>query len=87
MALARFAQKVQRRWKDAEQANVASEQKLSKERKQRKDAQYQLKNALASASQTIEALRVAEAQLMKWRERQPYINHYLGLVTTLSEYV
>lgn len=85
MALARFAQQVQRRWKDAEQARAASEQKFSKERKQRKDAQQQLKDAHASATETTESLQAAEAQLKKWKDRQPYINHYLGLVKTLSE--
>jgi len=87
MALARFAQKVQKRWKDAAQARVASEQALSKERKQRKHAQQQLKDALASAAESAESLQKAEAQLKKWKDRQPCINHYLGLVKTLSESV
>lgn len=87
MALARFAQKVQRRRKDAEQARKAAEQSSSEERKQRKHAQQRLKDAVAGADESAGSLQKAEAQLKKWKDRQPYINHYLGLVKTMSEYV
>jgi len=85
VALIRFAHTMHRRLKVTEQAQEASEQSLSKERRQRKQAQQQLKEVAASAADTAESLRRAEDQLRKWKDRQPYINHYLGLVTTMSE--
>lgn len=87
MALAQFSQKVHRRWNEAEQKRAAAEQGHAKERKHRKQLQTEMKRLEKQISTSREESEKAEAQLKKWRDRQPIINHYLGVVKTMAEYI
>lgn len=53
----------------------------SKERKQRRHVQSEL----SSVKGRIEGLEKAEAQLKRWEERKPAINHYLAVVHDMAE--
>lgn len=54
------------------------ESTLSKERKQWRKHEVELNERIA-------ALEKTEAKLKKWEARKAMINHYLGLVSKMSE--
>lgn len=87
MSLARCAQKFHIRSLDAERNRMSAEQARAKERKHRKQLQAGLKEMEVRAISSNTAMGKAEAQSKKWRDRQPIINHYLGMVKTMAEYI
>lgn len=76
--LVHYAKQVTKSWKVAEKKRRAMENTLSKERKQWRTQEADLNKRVASLEQT-------EARLNKWEQRKAKIDHYLNLVTKMSE--
>jgi hypothetical protein len=81
--LARYAQCVGKHWKTAERQRQALEAALSRERKQRRQAQH----ANSDLKARVEELEKNEVKLQKWEARKDVINHYLGVVSDMAQYV
>ena len=81
MALCHYGRQVRKHWKAALQKQATSEAALSKERKIRK----KLQSEQAELQKKIESLQKAEAQLKKWEDRKPVINHYMNAFTEMTK--
>lgn len=81
MALCNYSRGVRNHWKAAQRKLSASEAALSKERKTRKRQQSEQ----AELQKKVEVLQKAEAQLKKWEDRKPVINHYMNAFTEIAK--
>jgi hypothetical protein len=55
------------------------------ERNRRKQLEAELQQAAADAATRAALSEKSEALLKKWKDRQPVINHYLGIVKVMAE--
>ncbi|EMC97119.1 hypothetical protein BAUCODRAFT_67851 [Baudoinia panamericana UAMH 10762] len=79
--IARYAQGVTKHWRRAERHQRAMQSAYTKERQQRRETEQQVLVLEAR----VEKLAKLEAKLQKWEARKPAINHYLAVVTYMSE--
>lgn len=87
MALARYSQKVHARWQTAEAKHATAAQSLSRERKQRKQLQYELSRARLQTIDDAAELAKSQAAVKKWEQRMPIINELMAAIKPMTEYV
>ena len=83
MALCHYGRQVRKHWKAALQEQSATNAALSKERKARKrlqSEQVELQNRVA-------VLQKMEAEVKKWEDRKPVINHYMKAFPEMTKFV
>lgn len=83
--MARFAQKIYSRLRAIEEVQVKATQAHISEKKRRKETEAELQHVLADVGLAKVAYEKTAAGLKKWQDRQPYINHYLGVVIEMAK--
>ena len=78
--MVRYSKAVTSHWRSEQRKRRILESSFSKERKDWRQQEADIKDRIA-------ALEKAEAKLKKWEQRREMINHYLGLVGKMGEYV
>jgi uncharacterized protein YlxW (UPF0749 family) len=83
MALCHYGRQVRKHWKAALKEQSAANAALSNERKARKrlqSEQFELQTRVA-------ALQKMKAQVKKWEDRKPIINHYMKAFPEMAKFV
>lgn len=82
MALALHARRARENWKKAVRLQKDAVKTTARERDHRRQADANVQELETK----VKSLEEKEAQLEKWQERKPYIQHYLDLLPRMARY-